>query len=88
MANKFLCKSTYKTGVLNYLNLNKIKVGNTFNFCIKFLEPIYPNLHDKKSNWNRVAELVQNNWPEFKKYVKNAKKNQNSIREKPDQASQ
>ena len=66
----YLCKSTYKNGILNYLNLNKIQIKNTFVFCVEFLETIYPNLHDKKLDWIRVSELVQNNWKKFEEYVK------------------
>lgn len=71
----YRCKSTYKNGILNYLDMNKIEVKNSFTFCEEFLETIYPNLHDKKLNWIRLAELVQNNFPKFKEYVKNAKDN-------------
>lgn len=75
MAGYYGCKSTYKNGIHNYLEMNKIEVKNAFKFCVEFLETIYPNLHDKKLDWIRVGELVQNNFPKFKEYVKNVKNN-------------
>ncbi len=69
--NKYLCKSTGKQGIQQYLNAQKLKINNDFDFCVTFLEQIYPNLHSKKLNWPRVAELVQNNFKMFKEYVKN-----------------
>lgn len=72
----YRCKSTCKNGIHNYLALNNIQVKHELQFCINFLEQIYPNLHEKKCDWTRVSELVQNNWAEFKIYVHNLKQQQ------------